>query len=130
MSVERRAMSKKTTIKWQSKPQKHDYPAAASYLSLIMEAQAAKNVVKKLQRTAKTEFAAKDIFRASMLSLLGVSNSHVEKDRTRIIQHERLSPLLLFRDERNGKLVIADGYHRLCAVYTFDEDAIIPCKIV
>lgn len=123
-------MSKKTTINWQSNPQKHDYPAAASYLSLIMEPQAAKNVVKKLQRTAKTEFAAKDIFRASMLSLLGVSNSHVEKDRTRIIQHERLSPLLLFRDERNGKLVIADGYHRLCAVYTFDEDAMIPCKIV
>jgi disulfide oxidoreductase YuzD len=130
MSVERRAMSKKTNINWQSKPQKHDYPAAASYLSLIMEPQAAKNVVKKLQRVAKTEFAAKDIFRASMLSLLGVSNSHVEKDRTRIIQNERLSPLLLYRDERNGKLVIADGYHRLCAVYTFDEDAIIPCKIV
>ena len=123
-------MSKKTNINWQSKPQKHDYPTAASYLSLIMEPQAAKNVVEKLQRAAKTEFAAKDIFRASMLSLLGVSNSHVEKDRTRIIQHERLSPLLLFRDERNGKLVIADGYHRLCAVYTFDEDAIIPCKIV
>jgi hypothetical protein len=27
------------------------------------------------------KFAAKDIFRASGLSLLGVSNSHVEKDR-------------------------------------------------
>jgi hypothetical protein len=26
--------------------------------------------------------------------------------------------------------VIADGYHRLYAVYTFDEDAVIPCKIV
>jgi len=77
-----------------------------------------------------TEFHAKDIFRASMLSLLGVSNSHVEKDRTKVILQERLSPLLLFRDERNGKLVIADGYHRLCAVYTFDEDAMIPCKIV
>lgn len=30
----------------------------------------------------------------------------------------------------NGTLVNADGYHRLCAVYKFDEDAIIPCKIV
>jgi disulfide oxidoreductase YuzD len=123
-------MTKKTNIKWQSGPQKHDYPSAASYLSLTMGPQTSKNVVKKLQRAAMTNFAAKDIFRASMLSLLGVSNSHVEKDRTRIIHHERLSPLLLFRDERNGKLVIADGYHRLCAVYTFDEDAIIPCKIV
>jgi hypothetical protein len=27
-------------------------------------------------------------------------------------------------------VVIADGYHRMCAVYSFEEDAIIPCKIV
>jgi hypothetical protein len=123
-------LGKKTNIKWQSEPQKHDYPAAISYLSLTMGLQASKNVARKLERAEMTEFAAKDIFRASMLSLLGVSNSHVEKDRTRVIRNERLSPLLLFRDQPNGKLVIADGYHRLCAVYTFDEDAIIPCKIV
>jgi hypothetical protein len=54
----------------------------------------------------------------------------VEKDRARIILGEELSPLLLFRDKNCGKLTIADGYHRLCAVYTFDEDAMIPCKIV
>jgi disulfide oxidoreductase YuzD len=54
----------------------------------------------------------------------------MEKDRAKIIRHEKLSPLLLFRDKNNGMLVIADGYHRLCAVYTFDEDAMIPCKIV
>jgi hypothetical protein len=41
-----------------------------------------------------------------------------------------LSPLLLVRDEASGKVVIADGYHRLCSVYLFDEDAWIPCKIV
>jgi len=123
-------MSKKTNITWHREPQEHDYPAAAAYLSLITGLQASKTVAKKLERAEMTEFAAKDIFRASTLSLLVVSNSHVEKDRARIYRQERLSPLLLFRDERNGKLVIADGYHRLCAVYTFDEDAIIPCKIV
>jgi disulfide oxidoreductase YuzD len=53
----------------------------------------------------------------------------VEKDRTRIIRDEELSPLLLFRDANRHMLIIADGYHRLCAVYTFDEDAMIPCKI-
>ncbi len=123
-------MSKETKINWQSGPQKHDYSAAASYLSLTMGPKAAKNVAKKLERAKMSEFAAKDIFRASMLSLLGVSNSHVEKDRAKVIRHERLSPILLLRDQRNGSLVIADGYHRLCAVYTFDEDAMIPCKIV
>ena len=33
-------------------------------------------------------------------------------------------------DVRNGTLVIADGYHRLCAVCLYDEDAVNPCKIV
>ena len=123
-------MAKKTTVRWLREPQEHDYSAAETYLSLLMEQKAAKNVVDQLQRAAMAEYAAKDIFRASTLSLLGFGNSRVEKDRTDIIRNKKLSPLLLFRDERAGKLVIADGYHRLCAVYTFDEDALIPCKIV
>ena len=53
-----------------------------------------------------------------------------KKIERKSFRHEKLSPLLLFRDKHSGKLVIADGYHRLCAVYTFDEDAMIPCKIV
>ena len=40
-----------------------------------------------------------------------------------------MSPLLLVRDSANGRLIIADGYHRMCAVYSFDEDAVVPCKI-
>jgi disulfide oxidoreductase YuzD len=117
-------------IKWHDKPQNHDYPAAASYLSLSMDQKAARNAAEELKNAKMTKFAAKDIFRASGLSLLGVSNSHVEKDRAQIARNEKLSPLLLYRDKANGKLIIADGYHRLCAVYKFDEDAMIPCKIV
>jgi disulfide oxidoreductase YuzD len=117
-------------IKWLDEPQKHDYPAAASYLSLMMDLPAAKNAADKLKKAKMTEFAAKDIFRSSGLSLLGISDSHVEKDRAQIVRDQKLSPLLLYRDKANGKLIIADGYHRLCAVYKFDEDAVIPCKIV
>ncbi|MHB8236320.1 MAG: hypothetical protein ACYDDD_02505, partial [Acidithiobacillus ferrivorans] len=67
-------------IKWFDKPQKHDYPAAASYLSLTMNQGEAESIVDELKQADITEFAAKDIFRASELSLLGVSNSHVEQD--------------------------------------------------
>jgi len=95
-----------------------------------MDQQEAKTAAEKLKNAEMTEFAAKDIFRASGLSLLGVSDSHVEKDRAQIARNEKLSPLLLYRDKSNGKLIIADGYHRLCAVCKFDEDAMIPCKIV
>ena len=62
--------------------------------------------------------------------MLGVSNAHVEKDLKKIVKGTALSPLLLVRDDANGKLVIADGYHRMCALYGVDEDALIHCKIV
>lgn len=121
---------KKRKIKWLATPAEHDYPAAESYLTLSMDPQEAKSIVKQLRQAGITEFAAKDIFRASGLSLLGVSNSHVQADVDQIKRKEKLSPLLLYRDKVNDRLVIADGYHRLCAVYKFDEDAMIPCKIV
>jgi hypothetical protein len=54
----------------------------------------------------------------------------VEHDRKKILAGKSLSPLLLVRAPNNPKVIIADGYHRLCAVYAFDEDALIPCKIV
>ncbi len=116
-------------IKCLDKPRKHDYPAAASYLSLTLDAAAAKAAAEQLKKAERTAFAAKDMFLASGLSLLGVSNSHVEEDGTRIARGEKLSQLLLYRDRTASKLVIADGYHRLCAVYKVDEDAMIPCKI-
>ena len=119
----------KGTIGWLATPQNHDYPAAKSYLRLLFESSAAR-LVKRLRNAKVTEFKAKDIFRASRLSLLGVSNSHVKKDKQKIEHGQELSPLLLVRDTKSSKLIIADGYHRLCAVYMFDEDAVIPCKIV
>ena len=117
-------------IRWLNEPEEHDYPAAESYLSLVFDSETAARLVLRLRREPVTSFKAKDIFRASSLSLLGVSNSHVEKDRRKIASGKKLSPLLLVRDRDNGRLIIADGYHRLCSVYSFDEDALVPCKIV
>jgi hypothetical protein len=115
---------------WQEIPDEHDYPAAASYLTLTMTPKQVAKLVKSLRKAEVSLFKAKDIFRASGLSLLGVSNSHVEKDRKKIVKSTPLSPLLLVRDSKNGRVIIADGYHRLCAIYGVDEDAVIPCKIV
>ena len=122
-------MSKQVEIKWLKEPEEHDYPAALAYLTLIYDEQKATIFVDKLKQASITEFKAKDIFRASSLSALGISNEHVMKDQKKIQSGRELSPLLLVRDSANGKVIIADGYHRMCAVYTFDEDAMIPCKI-
>ena len=121
-------MSKEVEIKWLSEPEEHDYPAALSYLSLLYDEQTA-TTVDKLKHASISEYKAKDIFRASGLSLLGISNSHIKKDQQKLQSGDYLSPLLLIRDSINGKVVIADGYHRLCAVYSYDEDTVIPCKI-
>ena len=123
-------MAEILNIKWLREPEDQDYPAALSYLSLIYDEGTAAKMVDDLKNTPISQFKAKDIFRSSSLSLLGVSNSHINKDRKKIKKGVNLSPLLLVRDSVNGKVVIADGYHRMCAVYSFDEDAIIPCKII
>ena len=106
-------MSKKIQIRWLDEPDDHDFPAAKSYLSLLYDS-----------------FLAKDILRASGLPPLGTGNSHVATDAARIRSGKRLSPVLLVRDAAFGRVVIADGYHRLCAAYAYDEEADIPCRIV
>lgn len=75
-------------------------------------------------------FKAKDIFRASHLNLLGLKNKHVDANMEKIENGEELSPILLVRDSLSNRVMIADVYHRLSAVYALSEDADIPCKIV
>ena len=123
-------MSKNVSIKWLSEPEDDDYLGALAYLSLLYDKRIAKSYLGKLKRASVSEFKATDIFRASGLPLLGTSDPHVEKDEQKLKSGNKLPPLLLIRDSANGRIVIADGYHRLCAVYSYDEDAVIPCKIV
>jgi disulfide oxidoreductase YuzD len=122
-------MSTKYKINWHNKPAEHNYPAALSYLSLLFEPAVAKGMVHKLKLTQMAEFKAKDIFRASNLSLLGVSNKHVRRNEKKIKHGEKLTPILLVR-QHGHRVIVADGYHRMCAVYHYDEDAVIPCKII
>lgn len=122
--------SKAKEINWLPDVEEHDYPAAESYLKILYNEDKVTDMIAGFRSAAIVQFKAKDIFRASQLSLLGISNLHVEKDRKKIQKGISLSPLLLLRDEPNGKVIIADGYHRLCAIYEFDEDAYIRCKIL
>ncbi|MEI6248531.1 MAG: hypothetical protein WCP67_08325 [Verrucomicrobiota bacterium] len=123
-------MSKPEKIAWLPAPEDKNYPAALSYLSLLHPEAEATRLVARLRKAKLVEFKAKDIFRASQLSLLGVSNSHVKLNQKKIRKSIHLSPILLVRDPANGKVVIADGYHRLCAIYQTHEDIWIRCKIV
>lgn len=122
--------TKGVKIAWLDEPEEANYPAAISYLSLVFPSKRARALVKELKEADVTTFKSKDIFRASQLSQLGISNYHVERDLKKIRTGKRISPILLVRVPAIARVVVADGYHRLCAVYALDEDALIPCKIV
>lgn len=115
-------------MQWLPDVEEHDCPAAESYHSLTSSGRRVTKIVSELRAARLVLFKAKDTFRASRLSVLGVGNSHVEKDRKKIRNGQGVSPLLLVRDRRNGKAVIANGYHRLCALYEINEDAVVLCQ--
>jgi hypothetical protein len=116
---------------WKKEPDDHDYPAAADYLSLILDDSEVSKLVAALQKAAITHRKAKDLLRASRLELLPPDNVHVKKDLAKVDSGHLLSPILLVRGRLGADvpLTIADGYHRICASYHLDEDADIPCRI-
>jgi hypothetical protein len=118
-------------IRWLSEPQPHDYPAAASYLSLIADNATITAILAALQAAPTTTHKAKDILRSSRLKFLQADNPHVASDLKKVRDGQALSPILLVRgDIRSGALLqIADGYHRVCASYLTDEDTDIPCRL-
>jgi hypothetical protein len=122
------AMSKE---RWKEEPDAHDYPAAAQYLRLLLSGAESDAIVEELRAAPVARFLAKDLLRASALSLLLKDDVHVAGDLEKVRQGQRLSPVLLVRGRLGAgvPLTVADGYHRICASYHLDENAPIPCRI-
>jgi hypothetical protein len=116
---------------WKSEPEDHDYPAAASYLSLLLPQPSVNALVAELRAAPIGHWKAKDLLRASGLGLLPTDNPHVSSDLKKVKEGDKLSPVLLVRGSlnRSAPLQIADGHHRICASYHLDEDADIPCRM-
>lgn len=119
------------SVKWLEKPEAHDFPAAADYLTMLADPATVKKVIKKLKAGTVTHRKAKDILRAARLGLLPQDNPHVAADLTKIEKGQPLSPILLVRGDfaAGVPLQIADGYHRVCASYHTDENTDIPVVI-
>ncbi len=117
---------------WQKEPEAHDYPAAETYLSLLCDPLVAHKLAQRLAAAPTVIYDAKDILRASGLALLARDNAHVAKDLDKVAHGKHLSPVLLVRGrlDKRRALVVADGYHRICASYWIDENSPIPCRVV
>jgi hypothetical protein len=116
---------------WKQAPDEHDFPAAENYLGLLVPDEVAGRIAGELRAVPTVHFKAKDLLRASRLPLLPPDDFEVSKDLKRVAAGEPLAPVLLVRGVLVAglALVIADGYHRICASYHLDEDADIPCRI-
>jgi hypothetical protein len=123
-----RAQVKNITTIWLPKPETKDFAAANDYLSLLFLEKDVAKLVKRLHVARPIGRAAKDILRASQLTILGPSNSHVISDLKKIRKSKLLSPILLIRGDAHNAapLVIADGFHRVCASWYWSEDAPFP----
>lgn len=113
---------------WMAEPEAQDYPAARSYLSLLVGPSEAAKLVKAL-RAKKTisYYAAKDLLRASGLPLLPSKDAEVAADLEKVRAGKKLSPVLLVL---GSPLWVADGYHRVCASYHLGEKTELPCRAV
>lgn len=113
---------------WLKEPEEHDFPAALDYLELLFEPEAAAGLVTQLKHAKTIQKKAKDLFRASRLPLLPMDNMHVKENLKKVKNKKKLSPILLVRGKE--RLIIADGYHRLCCSYYLTEDLEVPCRLV
>jgi hypothetical protein len=116
---------------WMSEPEEHDYPAAATYLSLLAPPDQVDSLVASMRVVPVVHHKAKDVLRAAELRVLPRDNPHVVADLDKIAKKTRLSPVLLVRGDlaRGRAAQIADGYHRVCASFYTDENADIPCRL-
>jgi hypothetical protein len=123
-------MSKQKLL-WKKMPETEDYDAALSFLSLICTDLQSRKHVRALRKAETIERAAKDLLRAANLPLLARDEPHVDDDLKKIHRRKPLAPVLLVQgDLANGlPLTVADGYHRICAICYYDENAPIPCRM-
>jgi len=99
-----------TSDHWKDEPEKQDYPAARSYLSLLVDPSETKKTAKALADDPNAvRFKAKDILRAAGLPLLPLDDPEVAKDLAKVTAGTKLSPVLLVRDD---PLCVADGWRR------------------
>ncbi len=123
-------MKKKVEIKWLKEPDSKSYGGAEAFLQLLYEPKKVRRWVKQLKRTKMSQYAAKDILRASNVSMLEIQAFDWTVQQKEIAEGTQLSPILLVRQENGGHLIIADGFHRMCAIFAADQEVTVPCKIV
>ena len=117
---------------WKKAPDEDDLKGAYAYLCLLMPPAKARALVKEMRVAKRSVFQVKDLLRAAGEPLLPADTSNVHEHIVELRAEKRLSPVLLVRGDAHASrtLIIADGYHRICASYHVDETQDVDCRIV
>jgi hypothetical protein len=114
-------------IRWKSDVVPHDFDAAEAFLSIRLNPEKAKRLVKRLRDAPLTERRANDILRASGLQPLPLNDPGVLRDLVHVAAGEKLSPVLVVSLDDGAE--IADGYHRVSLTYALDPFGVVPVRI-
>ncbi len=114
-------------ISWKKDVVAHDFDAAEAFLSIRLNPEKAKSLVKRLKGASVTERRANDILRASRLDPLPLNDPGVLRDLAKLAGGEKLSPVLVVSLDDGAE--IADGYHRVSLAYALDPFGAVPVRI-
>jgi len=117
------------SVKWRKKPKEKDYASAHAYLSLLFGPRSAARLVKGLRKARLREIPARDILRASHTPMAEVEAFDWSTQHKDIKKGRAFTPILLVCGRHGDELVVADGFHRLCAAFARDQDAVVSFKL-
>lgn len=121
--------TKQDVVKWLPDVTEEDYDAAEKFLLLIKLPATVNKILPTLKAAPVDQYKATDLFRASRTKLAKSDDRACREEIAKIKKGGPLSPVLLVRDPALGTVIIADGYHRICAAFRIDPDVILHCKI-
>jgi hypothetical protein len=117
----------KSPIAWLKDVADHDYEAAHNYLSLKLDDKRASDAVARMKKAKLTLRRANDILRATGLTPLPLTDPGVQRDLLKLLNGEKLSPVLVCDQKPNSD--IADGYHRVSLAYNIDPFMSVPLRM-
>jgi hypothetical protein len=115
------------SIRWKKDVVAHDFDAAEAFLSIRLNPNRARELVKRLKDAPLTERRANDILRASRRDPLPLNDPGVLRDLVHVVAGQKLSPVLVVAFEDGAE--IADGYHRVSLTYALDPFGVVPVRI-
>lgn len=122
----------KQDISWSADLPGENVAHAQDYLSLLFGPATAARMADQFQSAPRGTARADNICRAASMLPVNDKDPRVDDYMKRMKDGETISPVLLvYGDMCDGlPLLIADGYHRICAAYHTDTDAMIPYRII